>query len=179
MNKHWIESRRWMKQACANMLQVIRFSFLVFFIFLFFLRISGQTNQKHLSLVMLFCVTVSVGVVPVNRIWGSHLNSIIQKICLRKRWHASVRAHSPISVTIVQPSTPSVPLWITLHNQLCVMRHFINGFPLYYGPPPPMSSPTTTSCPVFHPCFSTMSHVIGWLGLLATHIYSKFNCVPR
>lgn len=28
--------------------------------------ISGQTNQKHLSLVMLFCVTVSVGVVPVN-----------------------------------------------------------------------------------------------------------------
>ena len=90
---------------------------------------------------MLFCVTVSVGVVPVNRIWGSHLNSIIQKICLRKRWHASVRAHSPVSVTIVQPSTPSVPLWITLHNQLCVMRHFINGFPLYYGSPPPCPLP--------------------------------------
>ena len=129
------------------------FLFLFFYFFLFFLRISGQTNQKHLSLVMLFCVTVSVGVVPVNRIWGSHLNSIIQKICLRKRWHASVRAHSPVSVTIVQPSTPSVPLWITLHNQLCVMRHFINGFPLYYGPPPPHVLSHYYFLPSFPPVF--------------------------
>ncbi len=138
--------------------------------FLFFKNFCPNKLEAFELGYVLMCLTSSVGFIPVNWISGSHKNSIIQNHFSMVTLPLSLNCitHPTVCWGIFSMSLVSIYHLLTLSSPVPSMSYYYDFLPKFS---PPM---------FLHNLILVLtSHMIGRTGLLATHIYSKFNFVPR